>query len=94
METGRWRLTKEGLRRPTADQELYLKLRGHAVFELDGGLVDAPAGTRVRHSLAKRTARSASEVTVIALEFTWKGVRRPVAGKCGLRSPRSMMGRH
>ena len=29
---------------PTADQELFLVLRGHAVFELDGDRVDAPAG--------------------------------------------------
>jgi hypothetical protein len=32
---------------PTADQELFLVLRGHAVFELDGDRVDAPAGTFV-----------------------------------------------
>ena len=32
---------------PTADQELFLVLRGHAVFELDGDRVDAPAGTLV-----------------------------------------------
>jgi mannose-6-phosphate isomerase-like protein (cupin superfamily) len=27
---------------PTADQELFVVLRGHAVFELDGDRVDAP----------------------------------------------------
>jgi tetratricopeptide (TPR) repeat protein len=32
---------------PTLDQELYLVLRGHAVFELDGSRVDAPVGTLV-----------------------------------------------
>ena len=32
---------------PTADQELFIVLRGHAVFELDGDRVDAPAGTVV-----------------------------------------------
>jgi hypothetical protein len=32
---------------PTSDQELFLVLRGHAVFELDGDRVDAPAGTFV-----------------------------------------------
>jgi hypothetical protein len=32
---------------PTADQELFLVLRGHAVFELDDERVDAPAGTFV-----------------------------------------------
>src|SRR5512133_861295 len=32
---------------PTADQELFIVLRGHAVFELEGDRVDAPAGTFV-----------------------------------------------
>ena len=32
---------------PTADEELFLVLRGHAVFELEGDRVDAPAGTFV-----------------------------------------------
>jgi tetratricopeptide (TPR) repeat protein len=32
---------------PTADQELFAVLRGHALFELDGNRVDAPAGTFV-----------------------------------------------
>jgi tetratricopeptide (TPR) repeat protein len=32
---------------PTADEELFLVLRGHAVFELDGDRMDAPAGTFV-----------------------------------------------
>jgi mannose-6-phosphate isomerase-like protein (cupin superfamily) len=32
---------------PTADEELFLVLRGHAVFELEGDQVDAPAGTLV-----------------------------------------------
>lgn len=32
---------------PTADQELFVVLRGHAVFEVDGDRVDAPAGTLV-----------------------------------------------
>lgn len=32
---------------PTADQELLLVMRGHAVFEVDGERVDAPAGTFV-----------------------------------------------
>lgn len=30
---------------PTADQELFLVIRGRAVFEIDGDRVDAPAGT-------------------------------------------------
>jgi tetratricopeptide (TPR) repeat protein len=32
---------------PTADQELFAVLRGHALFELDDNRVDAPAGTFV-----------------------------------------------
>jgi tetratricopeptide (TPR) repeat protein len=32
---------------PTSDEELFLVMRGHAAFELDGDLVDAPAGTFV-----------------------------------------------
>ena len=32
---------------PTADQELFLVVRGHAMFELHGERVDAPAGTFV-----------------------------------------------
>ena len=55
---------------PTADQELFLVLRGHAVFELEGDRVDAPAGTLV--FAPPRTKRTASAVeagtTVIAIE--------------------------
>jgi tetratricopeptide (TPR) repeat protein len=32
---------------PDSDEELYLVLRGHATFELDGERLDAPAGTLV-----------------------------------------------
>jgi hypothetical protein len=32
---------------PDSDEELYLVLHGHAVFELDGDRVDAPTGTMV-----------------------------------------------
>jgi tetratricopeptide (TPR) repeat protein len=57
---------------PSADQELFLVLRGHAVFEVDGDLVDAPAGTFV--FAPPRTKRTASakegETTIIALEGT------------------------
>jgi len=57
---------------PTADQELFLVLRGHAVFELDGDRVDAPAGTLV--FAPPRTRRSASaledETMIILLEGT------------------------
>jgi tetratricopeptide (TPR) repeat protein len=55
---------------PTADEELFLVLRGHAVFELDGDEVDAPAGTLL--FAPPRTARKASAreagTTVILLE--------------------------
>jgi hypothetical protein len=57
---------------PTADQELFLVLRGHAVFELDGNRVDAPAGTLV--FAPPRTKRSASAreegTTIILVEGT------------------------
>lgn len=56
----------------TADQELFLVLRGHAVFEIDGDRVDAPTGTLVY--APPRTKRTASALekatTVIALEGT------------------------
>jgi tetratricopeptide (TPR) repeat protein len=57
---------------PTADQELFLVLRGHAVFELDGDQVDAPAGTHVH--APPRTKRMATAkqdgTTIIAMEGT------------------------
>ena len=57
---------------PTADQELFLVLRGHAVFELDGDRVDAPAGTLVSASPGtKRTASATEDETIIiAVEGT------------------------
>ena len=57
---------------PTADQELFLVLRGHAVFEIDGERVDAPVGTLVH--VPPRTRRTASAqqdgTTILALEGT------------------------
>jgi hypothetical protein len=57
---------------PSADQELFLVLRGHAVFEIDGDRVDAPAGTLV--SAPPRTRRTATAkadgTTIIAIEGT------------------------
>jgi hypothetical protein len=57
---------------PTADHELFLVLAGHAVFELDGDRVDAPAGTLV--SAPPRTKRTATATqdgtTILALEGT------------------------
>jgi len=57
---------------PTADQELFLVLRGHAVFELDGDRVDAPAGTLVFAPPRTRRAASAVEegTMIILLEGT------------------------
>ncbi len=57
---------------PTADQELFLVLHGHAVFVLDGHPVDAPAGTLVlAPPRTKRTATAKEEgTTIIALEGT------------------------
>ena len=57
---------------PTEDQELFLVLRGHAVFELDGDRVDAPAGTLVfAPPRTKRTATAKEEATtILALEGT------------------------
>jgi hypothetical protein len=56
----------------TADQELFLVLRGHAVFELDGDQVDATAGTLV--FAPPRTRRKAfakqDGTTIILLEGT------------------------
>ena len=57
---------------PTADEELFLVLRGHAVFELDGDRVDAPAGTLVfARPGTKRTASATQDgTTVLLLEGT------------------------
>lgn len=57
---------------PTADEELFLVLRGHAVFEVDGDRVDAPAGTLVfAPPRTKRTAVATEDgTTIIAVEGT------------------------
>ena len=57
---------------PTADQELFLVLRGRAVFELAGDQVDAPAGTLVFAPPGTKRTASAAEAgtTVIAIEGT------------------------
>jgi tetratricopeptide (TPR) repeat protein len=51
------------------NEELYLVLQGHAVFELDGDRVDAPAGTFVfARPAAKRTAFAEEPgTTIVAL---------------------------
>jgi tetratricopeptide (TPR) repeat protein len=57
---------------PTADQELFLVLRGHAVFEVDGDRIDAPTGTLVFVPPgSKRTASAVEAQTIIiAVEGT------------------------
>jgi tetratricopeptide (TPR) repeat protein len=57
---------------PTADEELFVVLRGHAVFELDGDRVDAPAGTFVFAPPRMRRTALAEEfgTTIIAIEGT------------------------
>ena len=57
---------------PDSNEELYLVLRGRAVFELDGDRVDAPAGTLVfARPGVKRTALAEEpETTIIALGGT------------------------
>jgi tetratricopeptide (TPR) repeat protein len=54
---------------PTADQELFLVLRGHAVFELDGDRVDAPAGTLVFAPPRMKRTASAEEAGTIVIAF-------------------------
>jgi tetratricopeptide (TPR) repeat protein len=57
---------------PTRDEELFLVLRGHALFELDGDRVDAPAGTLVRARPRMRRTAIAREpgTTIVAVEGT------------------------
>jgi tetratricopeptide (TPR) repeat protein len=57
---------------PTADQELFLVLRGHAVFEVDGDRVDAPAGTFVAASpgTTRRASALEDDTIILALEGT------------------------
>jgi tetratricopeptide (TPR) repeat protein len=57
---------------PTADQELFLVLQGHAVFEVDGDRVDAPTGTLVFAPPGTRRRASAVEgdTTLLAIEGT------------------------
>jgi tetratricopeptide (TPR) repeat protein len=53
---------------PTADQELFLVVRGHAVFELNGDQVDAPSGTLVyAPPRAQRKATAKEAGTLILL---------------------------
>jgi tetratricopeptide (TPR) repeat protein len=64
---------------PTADQELFLVVRGHALFELDGDRVDAPAGTLVfaPPRMKRRVFAEAAETTVLAIEGTPEAAYQP-----------------
>jgi tetratricopeptide (TPR) repeat protein len=57
---------------PTADQELFLVLRGHAVFEIEGDRVDAPVGTLVfaPPGVKRKASTLQDDTTVLALEGT------------------------
>jgi tetratricopeptide (TPR) repeat protein len=57
---------------PTADQELFLVLRGHAVFELAGDRVDAPAGTLVfaPPRVKRRAFADEAGTTIMLIEGT------------------------
>jgi hypothetical protein len=53
---------------PTADQELFLVLRGHAAFDIAGDRVDAPTGTLVYAPPGtRRSAMAIEDGTVILL---------------------------
>ena len=67
-----------------SDEELLVVMRGHAVFELDGDRVDAPAGTLVYSPTGVKRTAFAEEpgTTIIALD----GTPSPAAGSSGLRS--------
>ncbi len=57
---------------PTADEELFVVLRGRAAFDLDGNRVDAPAGTLVFAPPQTRRTALAEEAgtTILLIEGT------------------------
>jgi tetratricopeptide (TPR) repeat protein len=57
---------------PTADEELFVVLRGHAVFEVDGDRVDAPTGTLVFAPPGTRRKASAidGDTALLTIEGT------------------------
>ena len=57
---------------PTVDQELFLVVRGHAAFEVDGEHVDAPAGTfvAVPPGAQRRAAAEAPDTAILLVEGT------------------------
>ena len=75
---------------PTADQELFLVLRGHAVFEIDGDRVDAPAGTLVFAPPAHQAdglRRRGRDDHHRSGGYAGKGVRGPRLGTVGSACP-------
>lgn len=57
---------------PTADEELFLVLGGHAVFELEGDRVDGPAGTFVfaPPGMKRRAFAEEAGTTIMLIEGT------------------------
>jgi quercetin dioxygenase-like cupin family protein len=57
---------------PTTDQEMFLVLRGHAAFEVDGERVDAPTGTfvSVPPGTQRRAQAEAPETAILLIEGT------------------------
>jgi tetratricopeptide (TPR) repeat protein len=57
---------------PTADEELFLVIRGHAVFELDGERIEAPAGTFVSAPPGTQRRANATEAgtAILLIEGT------------------------
>jgi hypothetical protein len=57
---------------PTVDEELFLVMRGHAAFEVDGDRVDAPAGTfvAVPPGTQRRAAAEAPDTAILLIEGT------------------------
>jgi len=76
---------------PTADQELFLVLRGDAVFEVDGDRVDASAGTLVFVPPRIKRIASATQggTTIVAVKGTPGKAYEARGWELWLRSPRS-----
>ena len=57
---------------PTRDEELFLVFRGHALFDLDGDAIDAPAGTVISSTPGLRRSAVAlvPKTTIILVEGT------------------------
>ena len=73
---------------PDSNEELYLVLRGRAVFELDGDRVVVAAGTLVfaRPGVKRTAVAEEPETTIIALGGTRERSTSPTAGNSGPRS--------